>query len=126
MVKRIEITEAMLKEQKLVLHTQDFLVDEKELQARGQMLVDSNSLAFIYILENNDEFVYVSLPHTIWPSLNEARISNCEIALLVNEKELILVDLLTELSYLLENIQGNANYGEQMEEKVVELFQLDK
>lgn len=126
MVKRIEITEAILNEQKLVLHTEHFSGDEKELQARGQMLVDSVALAFIYILENNDEFVYASIPYTVWSSLNEARIGNYEIALQVNGEEILLVELLTELSYLLENIQGNANYGDQMEEKVVELFQLEK
>jgi hypothetical protein len=36
-----------------------------------------------------------------------------------------LTDIHDELSYLLENIKGNANYGEEMEKKVVETFGLN-
>ncbi|MCY7604769.1 hypothetical protein MH119_19190, partial [Bacillus altitudinis] len=50
MQNRIEITEATLKEDRLILTVQS---DEQiqKAKASGQMLVDSDHFAFVYILE---------------------------------------------------------------------------
>jgi Family of unknown function (UPF0738) len=124
MNKRIELTKAMIDNNSLILHPESNSIEIQGLQAKGQMLVDSDKLAFIYILETADEFVYAGLPHTIWTELSEAKDKGLKVILKIKEQSLELIDLFDELDYLLENIKGNANYGEEMEKKVVELFSL--
>lgn len=124
MNKRIELTKAMIDNNSLILHPESNSIEIQGLQAKGQMLVDSDNLAFIYILETADEFVYAGLPHTIWTELREAKDKGLKVILQIKEQNLELIDLFDELDYLLENIKGNANYGEEMEKKVVELFAL--
>ena len=124
MNKRVELTKAMIDNNSLILHPESNSIEMQGLQAKGQMLVDSDQLAFIYILETADEFVYAGLPHTIWTELREAKDKGLKVILKIKEQNLELVDLFDELDYLLENIKGNANYGEEMENKVVQLFSL--
>lgn len=124
MNKRIELSTAVIENNTLILKPDSFTIKNENLQAKGQMLVDSDQLAFIYILETADEFVYAGLPHTIWKELKEAKDQNFKVILKINENEIELVDILEELDYLLDNIKDNANYGEEMESKVVELFSL--
>ncbi|QGQ44679.1 hypothetical protein [Metabacillus sediminilitoris] len=124
MNKRIELTEAVIDNNQLVLKPVSLPTGLENLVAKGQMLVDSDQLAFIYILETADEFVYAGLPHTIWTNLKEAKDKQLDVIAKINEQEIRLVDFFDELEYLLENIKGNANYGEDMEKKVVELFSL--
>lgn len=124
MNKRVELTKAMIDNNSLILHPESNSIEMQGLQAKGQMLVDSDQLAFIYILETADEFVYAGLPHTIWTELREAKDKGLKVILQIKEQNLELVELFDELDYLLENIKGNANYGEEMEKKVVELFSL--
>jgi Family of unknown function (UPF0738) len=121
---RIELTEAIIEKNNLILKTEAIPANINSLKAKGQMLVDSDHLAFIYILETEDEFVYAGLPHTIWTKLKEANEKNLHVILKINEVEIELVAFFDELNYLLENIKDNANYGEEMENKVVELFSL--
>ncbi|WP_226670600.1 hypothetical protein [Metabacillus litoralis] len=124
MNKRIELTKANMKNETLVLESEETPSEFGELKAKGQMLVDSDHLAFIYILDTSDAFVYASLPHSIWPELRMAKEKSFPIMAKIGEDVIELVDLIDELTYLLENIKGNANYGEEMESKVVEAFLL--
>lgn len=121
---RIELTHAAVETNTLILEPEKVPDHLQNVKAQGQMLVDSDHLAFIYILESGDEFVYASLPSSIWPSLKEAKDKDLRIELKLNNQQIELVELKEELSYLLENIKGNANYGEEMESKVVEVFSL--
>jgi hypothetical protein len=122
MNKRIELTKATIENNRLILQPASSSIEVEELKAKGQMIVDSDQLAFIYILESADEFVYAGLPHTIWTKLKEAKEKSLDVILQINEKEIELTDIFPELNYLLENIRGNANYGDEMEKQVVELF----
>jgi Leucine-rich repeat (LRR) protein len=124
MNKRIELTEATIDNNQLILKPASLPTGLENLVAKGQMLVDSDQLAFIYILETADEFVYAGLPHTVWTKLKEANDKQLNVILKINNQEIELVELFDELNYLLENIKGNANYGEEMENKVVELFSI--
>lgn len=122
MNKRIELTKATIENNRLILQPASLSIEVEELKAKGQMIVDSDQLAFIYILESADAFVYAGLPHTIWAKLKEAKDKSLDVILQINEKEIELADIFPELNYLLENIRGNANYGDEMEKQVVELF----
>ncbi|MCM3160883.1 MULTISPECIES: hypothetical protein [Bacillaceae] len=121
---RIELNKATLENNILILEATETPTSLQDVEAKGQMLVDSDHLAFIYILESGDEFVYASLPDSIWPHLKEALDKEIKIELKLSNEQIELVNLIDELSYLLENIKDNANYGEEMENKVVEIFAL--
>ncbi len=123
---RIELVKTKIENSTLLLEPTEVSskLEQSVLRAQGQMLVDSDHLAFIYILESDDEFVYASLPHQIWPQLKEALDKDYQVYMELNEQQIELENLLEELRYLLENIKDNANYGDELESKVVELFSL--
>ena len=83
MQNRIEITEANLRNDRLVLTSE--INDGAERKPAGRMLTDSDHFAFVYT-------------------------------------ELELNGFHDELGYLIENIKDNANYGEEMEERVKRIF----
>lgn len=122
MQKRIEISEMNISNNQLELIAEKPNFDTASLQASGQMLVDSDSLAFIYKLENEKEFIYVSLPSSIWPSLKNVISEKQKVILHLEENELELIDIIPELEYLLQNIEGNTNYGNEMVELVEKTF----
>ncbi|MED4533633.1 hypothetical protein [Metabacillus fastidiosus] len=124
MQSRITIKDAKIVDNMLVLQADQYENNENELQAKGQMLVDSDNLAFIYILETSEQYVYVGIPYTMWKQLDEAKIKELPVYVQVNNKQLELVNVIDELSFLLDNIKDNGNYGEELERKVVELFSL--
>jgi hypothetical protein len=88
-----------------------------------RMLVDSDGLAFIYVLENEEGFVYISIANRHWEEVKKAMEKNMAV-FIQNEsgEELQLTALLKEMEYLTENIKGNANYGQKMEEEVEKIF----
>lgn len=95
----------------------------ESLQAGERMLVDSEGLAFIYILEDDAEFYYVSLPQHTWSKLHELYSQGSKLELILHpEVTLELPSVCEELSFLTENIEGNSNYGEEMEKAVQEAF----
>lgn len=106
-------------EVKLIVNN-DFSV--KELSATGQVLVDSNELAFVYIVEKDGSFMYIELPLNTWPILKEGLRNNCEYKLSNGDETIVLPNLQEELLYLIDNIKGNSNYGEEMVTKVEECF----
>ena len=124
MQKRIEISEMNTSNNQLELIAEKPNFDTTGLQSSGQMLVDSDSLAFIYKLENEKEFIYVSLPSSIWPSLKNVISEKQKVILHLEENELELIDIIPELEYLLQNIEGNTNYGNEMVELVEKTFWL--
>ena len=86
------------------------------------MLVDSDNIAFIYILETEEDFIYVAIPYELWPDMKRVLTEDIPIFLQSGTVELELTNFKEELAYLIENIDGNANYGEQMEQAVKEIF----
>ncbi len=120
MQKRIEIQNASLTEDALRLKCGEDL-SGAERKASGQMLVDSDHFAFVYILESADSFEYVIIKEHIWPDLKEALDQRKPAVLEAGGKTVELSELHEELDYLLENIKDNANYGD-MEEKVKSVF----
>ncbi|MEH6988821.1 MULTISPECIES: hypothetical protein [Bacillales] len=96
------------------------------LTAMQQILADSDNLSFIYIAEKNDDYTYISLPETVWPELKKALDGRMRVyASDINQARLELAGFHEELGDLIENIRGNSNYGNEMVEKVENVFQLD-
>ncbi|MDN4073679.1 hypothetical protein [Fictibacillus terranigra] len=82
----------------------------------SRMLVDSDQLSFIYVMETEDDLVYIGLPEPLWGQLNEALVNELPVVLKKAEEDTFfeLSSLHAELSYLLENIKDNSNYGDDM------------
>lgn len=96
------------------------------LTAMQQILADSDNLSFIYIAEQNDDYTYISLPETVWPELKKALDGQMRVyASDSNQARLELAGFHEELGDLIENIRGNSNYGNEMVEKVENVFQLN-
>lgn len=121
MQQRIEIQSAALGEEGLLLFPEGKISFEG-LRAKQQMLVDSDHLAFIYILETDEQFIYVSLPDSIWPELKNFLSGNQAAYLKAGEESIELDGMKEELNYLISNIEGNANYGEELVSKVEGIF----
>jgi hypothetical protein len=121
MREKIAIKEADIINQELVLKTET-AVDLAELTPKGQMLVDSDGAAFIYIMENKDDYTYISLPEPIWANLKEAMAQTLPAVLISGGKKLELTGIHEELAYLIDNIQGNSNYGEEFVSRVEKAF----
>ncbi|WP_338781099.1 hypothetical protein [Metabacillus sp. FJAT-52054] len=119
---KIEVVEASVEEEKLVLTGNSYNGEASELEANGQILADSDNLAFVYILENPEHFTYLSIPAAHWPEVEKARTASLTVWARINEQEIELEHFFEELDELVQNIAGNANYGEEMEGKVSEVF----
>ncbi len=121
MSKKIIITEAKVEKDELLLLT-DMETQIASLRATGQMLVDSDQLSFIYIVEKEDEYQYITIPEVVWSSIQQGLQYRLEIVLANPSGKLKLDRFRLELEYLIENITGNSNYGEEMVAKVEQLF----
>lgn len=119
MKKKITINSAQVLDNKLNLMTSETI---KGLSPREHMLVDSDQFAFIYIMENADDFTYIVIPELIWPALKGALNGNIQVFLVSGEEQIELVLFHEELKYLINNIRGNGNYGDKMVEKVEVAF----
>ncbi|MCA1056726.1 hypothetical protein LCM10_17215 [Rossellomorea aquimaris] len=121
MRKIIKINEAKLEGEVLHLHTEqtDFM---KGIKPAGQIIADSDQYAFVYLTENEEEFVYVYLEESLWGDLQKAREENASVVLKSADLSLELDHFQEELNYLISNIEGNGNYGEEMVNKVENVF----
>jgi Family of unknown function (UPF0738) len=121
MRKKIAFQKATIENETLILHT-----DQSELlkntEAAGQVIVDSDQFAFVYLAENPDEYVYLYLEENIWNDLKVALKEKMTIAAKADGVTLVLEGLQEELEYLVSNIEGNGNYGEEMVQKVESVF----
>ncbi|MGX1900563.1 hypothetical protein EDD69_10449 [Thermolongibacillus altinsuensis] len=122
MQKKIYIDSVEKKEDGIYLIVQSHSFSLENAKAKRYMLVDSDHLSFIYIMEVGDEFVYVVMPQHVWPNLKEAMLTNIPVFLKSNEVVIELEGMKEELTYLIDNIKGNANYGDEMEKAVTEMF----
>ncbi|MHC0036683.1 UPF0738 family protein [Pseudoneobacillus sp. C159] len=122
MKKKIPVSSAKIEGNHLLLHI-DSNLSVKDMSAKEQMLVDSDQLSFIYIVEAENEYTYIALHKELWETLKRGLEDNLSVYLSSNDKaQLLLPMFLEELKYLIENIKGNSNYGEEMVEKVESSF----
>ncbi|WP_078548051.1 UPF0738 family protein [Litchfieldia alkalitelluris] len=122
MQNRIEVSTSTLKDNTLEFQLVDNNIEISSMKVTGQMLVDSDNLSFIYIVETNDEYVYLSFPTSVWGSLRKLIEDKLIPVLRQNGQEIVLEGIAEELTYLVQNIEGNANYGEEMVSMVEETF----
>ncbi|WP_230498831.1 hypothetical protein [Pseudoneobacillus rhizosphaerae] len=121
MKKMMPVMSAVIENETLMLKVDETnsLVD---VIPKEQMLVDSDQFSFVYILEINEEYTYLVLTAEIWQILKEAVNQSLSVVLTNHKDSLTLPMFNEELNYLIENIKGNSNYGEEMVEKVESTF----
>lgn len=122
MSQKIKVTNITLEDKKLVVFLEGNLIDRNVLP-EGRMLVDSDHLSFIYILDSKDGFIYISFPQEVWQMLKYVQEVSYPVILKINpEKEIELTQFAEELHYLISNIDDNSNYGDEMVSAVNKVF----
>ncbi len=121
MTEKLQVLNAEIAETKIILKV-DESYPVSQLIPKGQILVDSDSFAFIYIAEKEDEYVYIVLHKDSWQSMKEGLAANLKLYISNGQDNLELIDWKEEMEYLIDNIEGNGNYGEEMEQAVTSVF----
>ncbi|WP_064092271.1 UPF0738 family protein [Rossellomorea aquimaris] len=105
----------------LLLHTDqgDLL---KDTSAACQIIADSEQFSFVYLAENEEEYVYLYLEEPMWEEIKRALENNTPVIAKSDNYSLSLDQFHEELSYLISNIEGNGNYGDEMVKKVESVF----
>lgn len=119
MNKTITINLAQLDHNRLNLITNEPITG---LVPKEHILVDSDQFSFIYLTEYKDDYTYIVLPEPIWLSLKKAMDGKYPAFLVGDDGEMQLPSFHEELEYIINNIEGNGNYGDQMVEKVEKTF----
>jgi hypothetical protein len=117
----INVNEAVIENEELQFIA-DTKMDLSKMEPSGQILVDSDQLAFVYLADLGGEYAYITIPDDTWTILKEALDLNVEAYVLNEQSRLHLQGLKEEMNYLIENIKGNSNYGEEMVGKVESIF----
>nr|WP_263328318.1 hypothetical protein [Neobacillus sp. Marseille-Q6967] len=119
MRKKIKIKTANLRDKRLMLCANEVI---KGLSAKEQILVDSANFSFIYLMENQDDYTYIEIPEDIWGQLKIALDNKTAIFIHDDHDQIELTNFHEELEYVISNIEGNSNYGEEMVKKVENIF----
>ena len=102
--------------------TLEVLPNNPQLKAAGQMITDSDSMAFIYLLEDEIGYHYLKFGQEVWPLLVNTLKAVKDPSLQIGDKELILQGFKEELNMLIFNIEDNDNYGADFSRAVEEAF----
>ncbi|MBF7017493.1 UPF0738 family protein [Staphylococcus durrellii] len=113
---RIYVNEIKITEDSIKCYTEE---STEGLEEAGQMLVDSDNFAFAYILDDGQSYSYLIFVKETWSMIHE----NKNKKVIVND-DLELKEFDNELTYILDNIEGNSNYGKEFVSKVEEIFEL--
>ena len=113
---RIYVNEIKIKDDSIYCYSED---PTDGLDEVGQMLVDSDNFSFAYLLDDGSSYSYLIFVQEMWSMLH----NNRDKKVIIND-ELELEHFQDELSYILENIEGNNNYGKEFVSAVEETFEL--
>mgnify|MGYP006388543347 FL=1 len=92
------------------------------IKAGGQMITDSDSLAFVYLLEGDSEYHYLKFGQDVWPLLVNTLKATEDPILQIGDQRIVLVKFKEELEMLIFNIEGNDNYGVEFAQAVENAF----
>lgn len=96
---------------------------EIQIQPAGQVLTDSDSIAFIYVVDEGNEYSYLQFPKKVWNALvTILKTKKDPFLTFKNGESILLHNFANELEMLVFNIEGNGNYGEDFVQAVEETF----
>ena len=93
------------------------------IKAGGQIITDSDSFSFVYLLEAENEYQYVKFGQDVWPLLVNTLKAIREPSLQFGDIEITLHNFKEELEMLIFNIEGNNNYGADFSKAVEKAFE---
>ncbi|EKU48100.1 hypothetical protein [Staphylococcus massiliensis] len=114
---RIYVTEIKIEEDSILCYTDK---PTEGYEEGNQVLVDSDNYAFVALLDDGQAFSYLNFVQETWSMIHNHRGKR----LIIND-DLELKQFWDELDYLLENIEGNSNYGKDFVKEVEEAFELE-
>lgn len=98
-----------------------------QVRPGNRLLVDSDGFAFVYIIEDDTGFHHILFHQEMWETVNQAYQSKKPIMYELDEnKKMELTQFHEEFDFLLENIEGNGNYGVDFEQAVTAAFHLNE
>jgi len=122
-MRKIVLThEVVLEDSRLNLKIKSSDVDLSQAVEVGTLIADSDNASLLYIIEEKEDFVYISIPSSFWNEINSAYIKELPVYLNSEIGEMELENWQFELSTFLENVEGNFNYGQEFVEKVNVVF----
>lgn len=89
MQNKIQVKSVEERENALIFCAENTEIRVEELTVRNHVLVDSDHLSFLYILEDESAFIYVSIPHTCWEAMHDA---------MKNDKRYLFVSIILKLN----------------------------
>ncbi|QKE73485.1 hypothetical protein HPK19_12020 [Arthrobacter citreus] len=126
MRKMLEINGTIINEDGLFLLIDQSKLNLEQCSEVGTMIADSDESSLLYIIEEKEEFVYVTVPFEYWSDLKKASDQNINVFLKVDEENMALNNWNDELSYLVQNVEGNFNYGEEFVKQIQSVFLEEK
>lgn len=124
MPRRYRVKELTFHENCLLATVSDSLSDHQAIVATGRLLVDSDRLTFVYIIDSVDGYFYIEFPKMVWPILYEGLQNNASVIVVEEgQKMLELEHFNDELIFLIDNIANNPNYGSKLVSEVEAIFQ---
>jgi hypothetical protein len=121
MRKIIEVKELIINDRGLNINIEN-QVNIKECSEVGTMIADSDQNSLLYIIEENEEFVYISIPSRYWNVLKQALDEENPVFLQNEENSIQLNQWNDELSFIVQNVEGNLNYGAEFVEQIQNVF----
>jgi Family of unknown function (UPF0738) len=122
MRKMIEINDISVNDKGLFLKIDTKPINFAECYEIGTMIADSDKGSLLYIIEEKEEFVYLTVPVKFWSEIKKASDQNLSVFLQAGEDTLELVKWNEELTYLVQNVKGNFNYGEEFVKQIQNVF----
>lgn len=99
-----------------------YIAETARLKPTGQVLADSDAVAFIYIVEENNEYSYLTFGEGLWATLVQYVAEERNPVVQIAGESIELEGFFEEMAFLLPNIAGNSNYGEAFVERVERVF----
>lgn len=111
-----------IKENGETLFTIEDLKGLETIHPVGRMITNSEEMSFVYLIDGEKQFNQLHFNEQTWPLLESALQAERDPYIKIGSETIQLTNFVEELSMLIENIQGNDNYGDQFVQTVESIF----
>ncbi|HLR10940.1 MAG TPA: hypothetical protein VK120_06115 [Sporosarcina sp.] len=121
MTLRIYIEEGIQKEEDVIFTISD-LKGLETIHPMERMITDSTENNFVYLIDGESQFNQLHFAEQTWPLLETVLQTKRDPYVVIGEETIQLPNFVEELAMLIENIEGNDNYGAQFVQAVETTF----
>lgn len=118
---RNQFTVAVADEASLIFSVNEKIEHDK-MKPAGQLIVDSDNAAFVYLMDAEEGYRYVRFEPVVWSHLVKALQQEQDPILQFAGEQVVLQQFFEELQMLVYNIEGNGNYGDDFVAAVEQAF----